>query len=100
LVIENSRVLIVTIMIVKFVNRRWELETLKNLYQSGKSQLVIVYGWRRIGKTRLLLEFLTEFKGLYFYTPRGGSETVLNEFSGVVEDRFFQDLDSGILKLS
>jgi len=89
--IENFifTVMIVTIMIVKFVNRKWELATLKNLYQSGKPQLVIVYGRRRTGKTRLLLEFLTEFKGLYFYTPRGGSETVLNEFSGVVEDRFF-----------
>jgi AAA+ ATPase superfamily predicted ATPase len=66
-------------MIVRFVDRREELEQLGELCSSGRSQLVIVYGRRRVGKTRLLLELLRRRKGLYFYVPRGGSETILEE---------------------
>jgi hypothetical protein len=77
-------------MIVRFVDRREELEQLGELCSSGKSQLVIVYGRRRVGKTRLLLELLRKRKGLYFYVPRGGSETILEEFSRSVEGEFFK----------
>jgi len=77
-------------VIVKFVDRREELSILESLYESGKPQLVIVYGRRRVGKTRLLLEFLRGRDGLYFYVPRGGEGTILGEFSKVVEDEFFK----------
>ena len=77
-------------MIVRFVNRKEELLTLETLYKSEKAQLVIVYGRRRVGKTRLLLEFLKDKNGLYFYIPRGGEETILNELSKSIEKEFFK----------
>lgn len=77
-------------MIVTFVNRKDELSTLNTLFKSGKAHLVIVYGRRRVGKTRLLFEFLKGKNGLYFYVPRGGEEIVLSEFSKVVEQEFFR----------
>jgi len=43
-----------------------------------------------VGKTRLLLEFLRGRRGLYFYIPRGGAETVLAELSRSVEKEFFK----------
>ncbi len=52
--------------------------------------MVIVYGRRRVGKTRLILEFLKGKEGLYFYVPRGGEETILNELSKTVEHEFFK----------
>jgi len=76
-------------MIVRFINRHDELSTLNSLYESGKPHLVIVYGRRRVGKTRLLLEFLKGKPGLYFYIPRGGEEIVLRELSKTVEKEFF-----------
>jgi len=76
-------------MIVRFVNRRNELSLLNALYESGKANLVIVCGRRRVGKTRLLLEFLKGKKGIYFYIPRGGEETILSELSKVVKEDFF-----------
>ena len=76
-------------MIVRFVNRRDELSTLNTLYESRKANLVIVCGRRRVGKTRLLLEFLKGKNGIYFYIPRGGEETILSELSKVVEKDFF-----------
>jgi len=81
-------------MIVRFVNRRNELSLLNALYESGKANLVIVCGRRRVGKTRLLLEFLKGKKGIYFYIPRGGEETILSELSKVVKEDFLRVLDS------
>jgi len=77
-------------MIVRFVDRKEELSTLDKLFKSGEAHLVVIYGRRRVGKTRLLLEFLKRKKGLYFYVPRGGGEIVLSEFSKVVEPEFFR----------
>jgi len=54
-------------MIVRFVNRKNELSALEKLFEDGRAQLVIVYGRRKVGKTRLLQEFLKGKKGLYFY---------------------------------
>ncbi|MBO3754138.1 MAG: ATP-binding protein [Candidatus Brockarchaeota archaeon] len=76
-------------MIVRFVNRNEELSTLNTAYTTEKAGLIIVYGRRRVGKTRLLLEFLKDKNGLYFYTPRGSEEVVLSEFSKTVEKEFF-----------
>jgi AAA+ ATPase superfamily predicted ATPase len=74
----------------RFVDRREELEFLEEVVSRGAAQLVLVYGRRRVGKTRLLLEFLRGRKGLYFYVPRGGAETVLAELSRSVEGEFFK----------
>jgi len=77
-------------MTVRFVDRKEELSFLEKLCSTNKSQLVVVYGRRRVGKTRLLLEFLRGKRGLYFYVPRGGPETVLEEFSRRIEGEFFK----------
>lgn len=77
-------------MIVRFVDRKDELSTLNRLFKGGEAHLVVVYGRRRVGKTRLLFEFLKGKRGLYFYVPRGGEEIVLSEFSKVVEHEFFR----------
>jgi len=82
--------LIVTIMNVKFVDRKEELSLLERLCGEGKPHLVLVYGRRRVGKTRLLLELLSRRPGLYFYVPLGGRDTVLAELSRAVEGEFFR----------
>ena len=46
-----------------FVNRKDELEELREAMKKGA--LMIVYGRRRVGKTRLLIEASREFKVLY-----------------------------------
>ncbi len=45
---------------MKFVGRTRELQTLKNFYKSAKAGLLILYGRRRIGKTRLITRFLEQ----------------------------------------
>jgi AAA+ ATPase superfamily predicted ATPase len=75
---------------VRFVDRREELELLERLCSGDRAHLVVVYGRRRVGKTRLLLELLRRRRGLYFYVPRGGPETILEELSRSVEREFFK----------
>jgi len=42
-----------------FVNREMNLDFLYEKHKSNKSELINIYGKRRVGKTRLLQEFVT-----------------------------------------
>jgi len=72
---------------MKFVNRKAELRELKELEQLSKKKLFVValYGLRRVGKTRLLLEHIKE-RGLYFFVNRSKtSADLLDEFQGILK---------------
>lgn len=47
-------------MTLDFIGRKQELQTLSTFYQSEQAGLLILYGRRRIGKTRLMTHFLEE----------------------------------------
>lgn len=49
-----------------FVDRLEELDTLERLWRLGEPGLVVVYGRRRVGKTRLVLEWLRGKPHAYF----------------------------------
>ncbi|MFH1697410.1 MAG: ATP-binding protein [Candidatus Diapherotrites archaeon] len=71
---------------MRFVGRERELEGLEEMRAlSGKKLFVAaLYGLRRVGKTRLLLEFLNE-KGLYFFINRNKtSKDLLEECQGIL----------------
>ena len=40
-----------------FINREQELEALERSYTSGRAELFVLYGRRRVGKTELLRTF-------------------------------------------
>jgi len=44
----------------KFIGRELELNTLNRQYQSNKFELSIIYGRRRVGKSRLIREFIKD----------------------------------------
>ena len=50
-----------------FVGRKKELDKLNKLYQTGKFQMPVIYGRRRVGKTALLNEFANG-KDVIFFT--------------------------------
>jgi AAA+ ATPase superfamily predicted ATPase len=52
---------------MEFVGRNRELQTLENFYQSANAGLLILYGRRRIGKTRLITYFLEQRQSPTFY---------------------------------
>jgi AAA+ ATPase superfamily predicted ATPase len=66
-----------------FVGRSRELEVLDNLWESSKARLLILYGRRRVGKTRLLTHWLEqhEGKGHYWVAEPASALTQLRSFS-------------------
>ncbi len=53
-------------MQVSFVDRDEELKLLNELWVRGRPEFVVVYGRRRIGKTRLIMEFVRGKPHVYF----------------------------------
>ncbi len=51
---------------MKFVNRHRELERLNRLAKARSAGLAVIWGRRRVGKTRLLLEWTNQNEGVYF----------------------------------
>jgi len=52
--------------IMKFVNRYSELRFLEDAFARDGFQFIPIYGRRRVGKTRLVREFLQGKRGIYF----------------------------------
>ncbi|MBO8183461.1 MAG: ATP-binding protein [Archaeoglobus sp.] len=69
-----------------FVNREFEQNFLNEKYNSNRAELIIVYGKRRVGKTRLLQEFVRDKKCLYLMADV--SENVLDSFSRVISKKY------------
>jgi len=63
---------------MKFVDREMELRRLRRLAQNGG--LAVIWGRRRIGKTRLLLEWSKQHDGLY---------TVADQSAAPIQRRYF-----------
>ncbi|MFQ5433674.1 MAG: ATP-binding protein [Anaerolineae bacterium] len=66
-----------------FIGRRSEMELLDNLWQSSRATFLILYGRRRVGKTRLLTHWLKLHtdRGLYWVAEPTSSLEQLRSFS-------------------
>jgi hypothetical protein len=51
-----------------FIGRKRELAVLQELADSGKAELFVLYGRRRVGKTELLQQFCQTHRSVYFLT--------------------------------
>jgi AAA+ ATPase superfamily predicted ATPase len=68
---------------VSFIDRVEEMRALKRIRAASarQSQLVVVYGRRRAGKTRMLQEFLSKNKGAYAFIGTKSEPMVLDDIS-------------------
>ena len=74
---------------MKFVNRENEIESLREAEYLSKKKVytVMVTGLRRVGKTRLLLNFLDN-KDLYFFVnAKKSSTSLLEEYGDVLREK-------------
>lgn len=67
-----------------FIGRTRELSELNRLYDSGKFEMPVIYGRRRVGKTRLITEFAKGKRAIYFQARRTNAEANLNMLSAAV----------------
>ncbi len=64
-----------------FINRQVELEQLENLYHSGRAELFVLYGRRRVGKTELLRAFCENKPHIFFIATLSSDSEQLATFS-------------------
>lgn len=80
-----------------FVNREKELNFLKDKYSSGSSELIIIYGRRRVGKTELIKQSLanTQCRTLYFLGELQKEKQLTSLYSRIagltLNDEFIQN---------
>lgn len=64
-----------------FIGRERELNTLDNLYKSNKFEFAVIYGRRRVGKTALINQFISDKKAIYFMGVESNAKQNLENFS-------------------
>lgn len=72
-----------------FVNRVSELELLERHYASGRAELFVLYGRRRVGKTELLAHFCEEKRHVFFVADQVPEPVLRAGLSRAVNDALF-----------
>jgi len=72
-----------------FIGREEELKTLSKHYNSDKFSFIPIYGRRRIGKTRLIEEFIKDKKAIFFTAVEDTRGLNLTIFSHEVQEKIF-----------
>lgn len=76
---------------MKFVGREYELNVLEKLYNEDAFQFVVMYGRRRVGKTRLLSEFCKGKNAIFFVAEEYNDKMALEKFSRKILEYFHMD---------
>ncbi len=90
-------------MISKFIDidREEEISLLEEEWKREKGRLIILYGRRRIGKTRLLMEFaktkLKNRNGIFYIAEESSARIQINGVKEKIAD-FLNDLCSERLR--
>ncbi len=64
-----------------FIGRNSELDTLNKLYSSERFEFAVIYGRRRVGKTALINEFISDKRAIYFMGVESNEKQNLENFS-------------------
>lgn len=67
-------------MILKFLDREEEISEVEEKCESNKSEFVVIYGRRRIGKTELIKKFIEEKRAFYFLCEKNKIEVESGRF--------------------
>lgn len=67
-------------LLKKFVDRKEELQYLKEKYDSPNPEFIILYGRRRIGKTELIKQFIKDKPSFYFIAKKQRLNLELRRF--------------------
>lgn len=66
------------------IGRESELKALTERYDSGRFEMIPVFGRRRVGKTTLLKEFIKGRNGVYFSATRGSIDINISKLASKV----------------
>ena len=74
------------IVIKQFLDRHEELSSLNERYRSSKAEFVVLYGRRRIGKSKLIDEFLKDKTGIRLLAREETQSMTLERFTKNIAD--------------
>ncbi len=72
----------------RFIGREHELKLLNDFHATDRFQLVIMYGRRRVGKTRLLAEFCKDKHAIFHVAEQQNQRLSLEQFSAQIIRHF------------
>lgn len=75
---------------IRFINREDELGMLENEWRHKGAAFVVLYGRRRVGKSRLIQEFIKNKKGVYFIAEDINKKIQITELKNKIAT-FFND---------
>ena len=64
----------------RFIGRSVELGVLTRALESARSELIPIYGRRRVGKSELILKFMADNPGVYFLGQQSSAALQVREF--------------------
>jgi AAA+ ATPase superfamily predicted ATPase len=70
---------------MKFINRQEEMRRLNRLIRQPRAGVVVIWGRRRIGKTRLLLEWVHKHRGVYYTADESAASIQRKYFATSIE---------------
>lgn len=79
------------IIMIMFIDRQNEMQALINAVNSKKTELILIYGRRRVGKSRLLIEFAKKHNALYLLADM--SKNVLDILASQIREEFVRFKD-------
>ncbi len=74
-------------------NRERELSYLDIRYASGRAELVVLYGRRRVGKTTLVYYWVQDKPHIFFFATQDDAATLLRRFSHLIQEAAGESLD-------
>lgn len=74
-----------------FFGRESELRILNDLYKQPKFQMPVIYGRRRVGKTRLIQEFCRGKRAIFYVAIEQNDLEALRMFTEVIKQSFPED---------
>ncbi len=75
----------------RFVNRKDELRFLEEYYKKKGSNLIIIYGRRRIGKTELIKNFIKSKKSVYYLCEREPIKRNAEKFKEIIAEKLGEE---------
>ena len=69
-----------------FIDRENELQFWEEQYSASNASLIVLYGWRRVGKTALMTHFIQNKRALYFLVTEKSEHQNRNAFKDMVVD--------------
>lgn len=75
---------------VRFIDRDGEIDLLERAWNKDTAEFVVLYGRRRIGKTRLIVEFIKGKEGIFFVAENTSKKVQITELRRAIA-RYFND---------